>query len=307
MISHITRFINLSDKHFFTVTKPQEDELLSSWLVRVALAHNTRPWSFCNLHFPHLHNIIFSRDLDVWANDDLLAKLSTKSNLPAETLFSMTLQSYHGILQKKILTNTGNNMLSPIVPRARKNLKHGLRYCPLCLKEDVHPYFRKTWRISFYSVCLTHKMLLLDKCCKCKKPISFYKFKDDAGFTKCWSCGQKLSLCISIPVSNDEYLAIKKLRDIILDKKYKYANQEISALDFFTVYHQIAKILNPLSSTSNRLNPSESLQLSIRFWEEFDKLLNGKNISATTQKSVLIRDMAYIPQFYKKVLNDLSK
>lgn len=307
MISYVTAFIDLSQKPFVLHPHPHEDELLSSWLVRVSLAHDTMPCSLMNMHFPEYKNIIFSRDLDVWANDDLLAKLSTKSNLPAETLFSMTLQSYRGILQKQIHRNTGNNLLSPIVPRARNNKKHGQKFCPLCLAEDSAPYFRKIWRVSFYSVCLTHRILLLDKCCKCKKPISFYKFKDDAGFTKCWSCGQKLSLCISITVANDEYLAIKKLSDIILYKKYKYANQEISALDFFTVYHQIAKILNPLSSPSNRLNPCESLKLSIRFWEEFDNLLNGKNISATTQKSVLLRDMAYIPIFYRKVLDGLSK
>ncbi|MBE0513914.1 TniQ family protein [Sulfurimonas sp.] len=305
MISYVTAFIDLSQKPFVLHPHPHEDELLSSWLVRVSVAHDTMPCSLMNMHFPEYKNIIFSRDLDVWANDDLLAKLSIKSNLPAETLFSMTLQSYRGILQKKILTNTGNNMLSPIVSRARKNQKHGLKYCPLCLAEDSAPYFRKIWRVSFYSVCLTHRILLLDKCCKCKKPISFYKFKDDAGFTKCWFCGQKLSLCTSIPVADNEYLAIKKLSDIILDKKYKYANQEISVLDFFTVYHQIAKILNPHSSPSNRLNPCESLKLSIRFWEEFDNLLNGKNISATTQKSVLSKDMTYIPAFYKKKLDTL--
>jgi len=305
LISYVTRFIDLSDKSFFTVPKPQEDELLSSWLVRVALAHNTRPWSFCNLHFPHLHNIIFSRDLDVWANEDLLAMLSKKSGLPIEMLFSLTLQSYGGILQKKILTNTGNNMLSPVVPRARKNQKHGLKYCPLCLKEGTVPYFRKTWRVSFYSICLKHKTLLLDRCCKCGKPVSFYKFKNEAGFTKCWSCGQELSKCTSIFVADNEYLAIKKLSNIMVDKKYNCTNQEISALDFFTVYHQIVKILNPLSSPNNKLSPYASLNLSVRFWEEFNNLLNGKNISATTLKSVLTKDMTYIPPFYKMVINNL--
>lgn len=307
MISHITRFIDLSDKNFFTVPKPQEDELLSSWLVRVALAHNTRPWSFYNLHFPHLHNIIFSRDLDIWASEDLLVRLSKKSGLPVELPFAMTLQSYACILQKKILTNTGNNMLSPIVPRARKNQKHGLKFCPQCLKEDAHPYFRKAWRVSFYSVCLTHKILLLDKCCKCKKPISFYKFKRETGFTKCWSCGQELSQCTGTPIADHEYLAIQRLYDIVLKKKCNYANQEISALDFFTVYHQIAKILNPHPSPSNRFNPYDSLDLSVRFWEEFSNLLNGKNIFATTRKSVLTKDMSYIPLFYKKALDKLLK
>ena len=78
MISYVTHFIDLRDKDFFTVPKPQKDELLSSWLVRVALAHDTLPWTFMNLHFPEYHNLPFSRDLDVWAPDDMLVKLAKK-------------------------------------------------------------------------------------------------------------------------------------------------------------------------------------------------------------------------------------
>jgi hypothetical protein len=302
VISHVTRFIDLRDKNFFTVPKPIDDELLSSWLVRVALAHDTLPWTFYNLHFPDLRNIIFSRDLDIWANDDFLIRLSQKSNLRIDILFSMTLQSYAGILRRKIVRNTGNTMISPVVPRARSNQKYGLRFCPLCLGDDLIPYFRKIWRVSFYSVCLKHSLLLLDRCCKCEKPLSIYKFQDELGFTRCWYCGQELSQCFSTFVADDKYLAIQKLSNIISDKKYNCANQEVSALDFFTVYHQIVKILNQHSSSSNKMSPYDSLMSSVHFWEEFGNLLNGKNISAVNQKSALTKDMVYIPFFYKNIL-----
>ena len=58
MISYVTRFIDLSDKPFILHPHPQEDELLSSWLVRISLAHDTMPCSFTNMHFPEYKNII---------------------------------------------------------------------------------------------------------------------------------------------------------------------------------------------------------------------------------------------------------
>ena len=41
MIYNVTRYIDLNNEKFRIKPKPQEDELLSSWLVRVARA---QPW-----------------------------------------------------------------------------------------------------------------------------------------------------------------------------------------------------------------------------------------------------------------------
>ena len=80
MISHVTRFINLNDRDFVIHPKPQYDELLSSWLVRVALANDTAATSFTNMHFrEYARNIIWQRDLDIWCPQDLMKRLSEKA------------------------------------------------------------------------------------------------------------------------------------------------------------------------------------------------------------------------------------
>ena len=56
MISNVTRFIDLNNQKFRVKPKPQEDELLSSWLVRVARAHLTLTTSFTNMHFKEYKN-----------------------------------------------------------------------------------------------------------------------------------------------------------------------------------------------------------------------------------------------------------
>lgn len=51
MISNVTHFQNLSKEKFFFKPLPLEDELLSSWLARVAFKHNTKTTSFTNMYF----------------------------------------------------------------------------------------------------------------------------------------------------------------------------------------------------------------------------------------------------------------
>lgn len=41
------------------------------------------------------------------------------------------------------------------------------RYCPSCFKEDAIPYVRKSWRLAFSYICLTHNCLLKECCPAC--------------------------------------------------------------------------------------------------------------------------------------------
>ena len=76
MISNVTRFIDLNNQKFRVRPKPREDELLSSWLVRVARAHLTHTTSFTNMHFKeYKSNIIWQRDLDIWCPDELIERM----------------------------------------------------------------------------------------------------------------------------------------------------------------------------------------------------------------------------------------
>ncbi len=193
MISYVTRFIDLSDKNFFIVPRPQEDELLSSWLVRIALAHDTMPWSFYNMHFPEYKNIIFSRDIDVWAPKVFLQKLVWKSGYSYEPIYNLTLKSYIGTLLPQFNPSGCNKYFSYIKIRGRSNKLYGQRYCPECLQADEVLYFRKKWRLKAIQKCEIHNLELANKCLKCGEPISLYKFtREGNGFTKCWSCNSYL-------------------------------------------------------------------------------------------------------------------
>ena len=194
MVSYVTAFIDLSQKPFILHPHPQKDELLSSWLVRVSLAHDTMPTSFMNMHFPKYKNIIFSRDIDVWAPEDFLQKLAWKSGYTYEQIYNLTLKSYIGILLPKFNPSGCNKYFTYIKIRGRSNRLYGQRFCFECLKEDEIPYFRKEWRLKVITKCKKHRIDLSDRCYLCKKPISIYKFnKKDEGHTKCWYCGSRLS------------------------------------------------------------------------------------------------------------------
>lgn len=174
---------------------PQKDELLSSWLVRVALANDTLPWTCMNPHFPEYHNIPFSRDLDVWAPDDLLIKLAKKSAYKYEQLFTLTLRSYIGTLLPEFNPSGYNKYFSYIKVRGRSNQLFGQKFCLRCLQEDLRPYFRREWRLKTVDKCSKHQIDLFDRCKNCAKPISLYKFsKEGRGFTRCWFCGSNLCL-----------------------------------------------------------------------------------------------------------------
>ena len=189
MISYVTAFIDLSDKPFTLHPHPQEDELLSSWLVRVSLAHDTMPWSFMNMHFPEYKNIIFSRDVDVWAPEDFLQKLVWKSGYSYERIYNLTLRSYIGNLLPVFNPSGCNKYFTYLKNRARSNRLYGQRYCLKCLKEDENPYFRKQWRLKSIIKCEQHSIELKDRCPQCGTPISLYKFnRDGFGFIKCWKC-----------------------------------------------------------------------------------------------------------------------
>lgn len=189
MISYVSAFINLSKKPFILHPHPQEDELLSSWLVRVSLAHDTMPWSFMNMHFPEYKNIIFSRDTDVWAPEDLLQKLVWKSGCSYEQIHSLTLRSYIGTLLPQFNPSGCNKYFTYLKNRARSNRLYGQRYCSKCLQEDTNPYFRKKWRLRSLYQCEEHRIKLDDRCPQCGQSISLYKFnKNGFGLTKCWKC-----------------------------------------------------------------------------------------------------------------------
>lgn len=178
----------LSGKLWPAHVKPLEDELLSSWLVRLARAHGLRLHTFCDLAWRR--KAIWNRDIDKSADDEILQVLSEKTATPIERVRQTTLAAYEGWLYEKHNPYGNTKWIMPVGVYHRTRKRPGLQYCPTCLREDEDPYFRRRWRLAFVTLCERHERLLLDRCPQCKTPVNFHRISSGkSSITLCYGCG----------------------------------------------------------------------------------------------------------------------
>src|ERR1044071_1811539 len=123
--------------------KPQPDELLTSWLVRLAASHGVKPYNFWNA--------IFGRE-DFWRKyrvdhlEDygLLITIAEKTGASFDRVISTTLSAYSGYLYETSPTHGFSTWILPLgrIRTLEQNL-YGLQFCPLGLAEDKEPFFRR--------------------------------------------------------------------------------------------------------------------------------------------------------------------
>lgn len=73
-------------------------------------------------------------------------------------------------------------------------LRETLHYCPECLRNKN--YHRLLWRVNGIQTCITHRILLENKCPLCKKGI---KYQDVNTLNKCPYCDVDLSISLNSP------------------------------------------------------------------------------------------------------------
>lgn len=192
--------------------QPFPDELLSSWLVRLAHSNHFKVHTFCRLFIGEKREI-WNRDIDVNAPAWLIEAICKVTSLKKELVEQTTLKSFEGLLIDRIYPNTVTPWILPLGVFHRNRTLQGLQYCPICLKLDDYPYYRKQWRLSFYTVCEFHNTLMQDQCIYCHSPIVFHR--NDIGFKKeyflnsmvlCHFCGQDLS---RIPIQKVQYPSLQ--------------------------------------------------------------------------------------------------
>ena len=88
----------VQDYFFLIVPQPLEDEILSSWLTRVAIEHRRQLPIFLTLFVKKEGNQISRTDIDFLYDEKLFESLSNKSNLTKEDIFKMSLRSEEGYL-----------------------------------------------------------------------------------------------------------------------------------------------------------------------------------------------------------------
>ena len=154
--------------------RPKEDELLSSWMVRLAYAHDIKLRTFGRL-LAGEHGEVWYRDVDRLAPKWLIAKLAQNTGLTEQAVHQCTLRAYEGRIFREYREFGIIPWILPLKVFEWKRKGFGLQICPQCLAEGDEPYFRKRWRVAFCTWCTKHNALLLDRCPECSAPISFHR------------------------------------------------------------------------------------------------------------------------------------
>lgn len=179
--------------------QPRSDEILSSWMVRLAHANGAKVHSFYALEFGRDRQI-WNRDIDRMAPDWLLKGLAERTRIDSSHIYQMSLRAYESILYERHNDSGNTRWILPLGIFHRTRRRRGMQYCPLCLASDEVPYFRKHWRLAFYTECDLHGVMLRDACPNCESPIVFHRAElgkrnliHPLSIVHCFQCGQHLA------------------------------------------------------------------------------------------------------------------
>lgn len=199
--------------------KSLEDELLSSWLIRTAIANKTDPLGFSGGVWEDMYRF-WTRDCDRYFPKEKAAPLFKYTGLDYLELQKLTLEP----IIKKI---THQRQLNPktawpwVIPTGQRNRTHvnGLHFCSHCL-DDPPVYFKKQWRLSWNVACPKHEILLQLHCPKCYTVFSPHLTTyTNTDFTKCQKCGFDLRLSPIAKATNDVILFQERLNELALKDK----------------------------------------------------------------------------------------
>ena len=225
--------------------KPLPDELLSSWIVRLARAHSLKLHTFCSITWPD--KAMWNRDIDKSVDDEVLNILARKTGTSIERVRQTALADFEGTVYEKHNSYGNTRLILPLGVYHRIHKGYGLQFCPACLKDDEEPYFRRIWRLAFITTCTIHNKTLLDRCPICEEPINFHRNQYQThSITLCHICGEDMRECVGYQrISYEKEVRFqKKLRKGIEDGWFVVSDtEEMYSILFFSVLRQVMKLL----------------------------------------------------------------
>lgn len=216
--------------------QPLKHEILSSWLIRSAVANGIDPIGFTNgIWFDYR---AWTRDISRYLPKDKIITLSKVSTLSYRQIFNLTLES----LLESILSK---DELQPkkawrwVIPTGIRNRSstNGLHFCSLCLQKK--PIFLTTlWRLSWNFSCEKHNILLQLNCPECHTVFSPHLISySNTDLTRCQHCNYDLKKSIIRPSDNQAMTLQSFLNKAIFKKDIPSNNLPLidnTLKDFFT-------------------------------------------------------------------------
>lgn len=285
--------IGLSGNLWPVHLKPLPDELLSSWLVRLAHGHGLKLQTFSSMVFGR-DKSIWSRDIDKLAPDWLIDRIAECSGTSRQTVLDTTLKSYEGNLYEHHQPNGNTRWLLPLGVYHRIRRGHGLQYCSRCLEEDAAPYFRKHWRLAFSVMCTKHDCYLLDACPQCSSPLAPHRadmrgrqyFPRMGLNAHCWRCGFDLRLAQVTEVKDSASARLQLQLEFALE--YGYAdwagNPAMHSLVFFEGVRALIAGITSRQTQERLVKSAKLIGIDLSGWPR-----TGFEMASMPQRLELIR------------------
>ena len=155
---------------------PLADELLSSWLHRLALANGIAPRSFAGVF--GLDERMWSPRLDLQLPRHVAGVLADETSVPQGAISAMMISGC-----------SMATLLLPLRDSAHRNRSTWMQYCPQCLAADEVSYFRRQWRLASRVSCFVHGCGLRDRCPACYAGIAAFDQSELLPQHICVRCG----------------------------------------------------------------------------------------------------------------------
>lgn len=242
---------------------PLEEELFSSWFMRVAFANGLTVNSLARF-LTGRGRQLFSGDPDrgVWLDPGrVLAELTGVSKQRVDRLY---LRSYTDKLWPPLPDKGVWRNVLHVTNKVHARKYFGLQFCPECLANDETPYFRKHWRLSFYVLCPTHRCYLLDDCYFCGAPVVPHRVGIGFAFkqlgwsiAKCHSC--TLDLCLAVGQRrlepNEELVQFQKMLTSALEDGWTNVNgAPVHSVLFFEGFRIMQSLLDDIKRSGKLLD-----------------------------------------------------
>lgn len=212
--------------------RPYKEELLSSWLARVALHSGCDPLTLTGAIWPKWR--IWTADADRGLTSSRAIQAALWFGCEPDVVHAATLRDLVDCL-------AGVSARSrPVVPwltalgcRNRQRYA-GLPCCPQCLADGPEPFFRRAWRLAFVVACEVHGTRLIDRCPDCHALIAPHRcISKLQNLARCAGCGQDMRRYVP-PFAEQAALDFQRLAMTVLDSgEGSWDHGTVSGLEWF--------------------------------------------------------------------------
>lgn len=247
---------------------PREDEVLSSWLVRVASVHGQSLHRFAvdRLAVRNISRL----DIDRRTSPAIVEGIAQGSGLAASHIERMTLLAWESHIGCRA---PRAGILPWILSRGipmRSRFRYGQQACVQCLAEGTG--YRRQWRLAFVVACERHAVWLWDACPSCSAPFDPMRVIGDP--FQCAACRRQ---CTNENVSSGPFFSravqIQQwlLNALLGSGNVKIGSAQIGLGDALQGFRFLLRLDRRLTTSAGRMTPMMTTRVPARI-ECLDRL-----------------------------------